>query len=50
MEFQRNISTSLKEWRKKKDRKPLIVQGARQVGKTTAVIAFGQEAFGDCLF
>ena len=39
--FQRNIILKLDEWRKKSNRKPLIIRGARQVGKTTVVKQFG---------
>jgi predicted AAA+ superfamily ATPase len=41
--FKRHITTTLLHWRAKKDRKPLIIRGARQVGKTTLVHQFGQE-------
>ena len=35
--FKRNIISSLNGWRVNKNRKPLILRGARQVGKTTSV-------------
>jgi len=38
----RNIINDLQEWRKRKKRKPLVLRGARQVGKTTLVDEFGQ--------
>jgi hypothetical protein len=38
--FQRNILGELKKWRGKENRKPLIIRGARQVGKTTVVRQF----------
>ena len=41
--FQRSILKFLRNWRNKPGRKPLIVRGARQVGKTTAVEMFGGE-------
>jgi predicted AAA+ superfamily ATPase len=41
--FFRNIIHELREWSVQKDRKPLILRGARQVGKTTAVEIFSQE-------
>lgn len=41
--FQRDIITELRHWAKKKNRKPLVLRGARQVGKTSAVNEFGQE-------
>lgn len=41
--FRRNILYRLQEWRTKMNRKPLIIRGARQVGKTTVVRQFAQE-------
>lgn len=41
--FKRDILTSLEEWRKDSHRKPLILRGARQVGKTTVVNEFGKQ-------
>jgi predicted AAA+ superfamily ATPase len=39
--FQRGIQSELIKWHQKKNRKPLIIRGARQVGKTTAIQQFG---------
>lgn len=41
----RNIITQLKAWKEKEGRKPLILAGARQVGKTYILRKFGEEAF-----
>lgn len=41
--FERTILKELKKWDQENDRKPLIIRGARQVGKTTIVNLFGQE-------
>lgn len=41
--FYRNILDDLEDWVKKEDRKPLIIKGARQVGKTTAVNMFSEK-------
>ncbi len=41
--FERNAIFWLREWRKKSTRKPLVIRGARQVGKTSLVDAFGRE-------
>ena len=41
--IKRNIINELRDWRKRKDRKPLVLRGARQVGKTTLVDEFGRE-------
>lgn len=38
--FKRDILRRLGDWQNKSDRKPLILRGARQVGKTTAVKLF----------
>jgi len=43
--MRRNIWNKLVEWKDKKDRKPLILKGARQVGKTYILQAFGKEYF-----
>lgn len=40
--FHRLILSALKEWSEFKYRKPLVLRGARQVGKTTAVRMFGK--------
>lgn len=37
MYIQRKIDSSLIEWMTEKDRKPLLIRGARQIGKTTAI-------------
>lgn len=42
MEFKRDISRHLKEWKTNPNRKPLILRGARQVGKTTLVKEFAK--------
>lgn len=38
--FPRNIVTALEKWRQSPNRKPLVIRGARQVGKTTLVQQF----------
>ncbi len=40
--IQRNLYRQLEDWKSKANRKPLIIRGARQVGKTTLVNQFGQ--------
>ena len=42
-DFKRNMLCALKEWRKSEDRKPLVIRGARQVGKTTVVKQFASQ-------
>ena len=41
----RKIMEYLKNWKQSHHRKPLILQGARQVGKTYAILAFGREHY-----
>lgn len=38
----RKIMNFLEEWKESKNRKPLVLQGARQVGKTYSVLEFGR--------
>lgn len=45
MEIKRNIIEQLIKWKKSRFRNPLIVQGARQVGKTYILKSFGQKYF-----
>jgi uncharacterized protein len=42
MIFSRKIETSLYEWKAKHNRKPLILRGARQVGKSTLIKKMGE--------
>ncbi|OQY04019.1 MAG: AAA family ATPase [Bacteroidetes bacterium 4572_117] len=41
--FQRSYIERLKKWASKSDRKPLVLRGARQVGKTTIVKMFARQ-------
>ena len=38
--LKRKIDSYLKQWKKSEDKMPLIVKGARQVGKTASIMAF----------
>jgi hypothetical protein len=42
MNFKRHITKSLEKWKISKTRKPLILRGARQVGKTTLINSFAK--------
>ncbi len=42
MSFNRSIFDFLNDWKISKYRKPLVLRGARQVGKTTAIKEFGK--------
>lgn len=41
----RKIMDYLKEWKHSEHRKPLILQGARQVGKTYSILEFGRTCY-----
>jgi len=41
--FKRDILKELTKWKENKFRKPLVIRGARQVGKTTAVHLFSKQ-------
>ena len=43
--MQRTVMKKLKEWKTKRNRKPLILKGARQVGKTWLMKQFGADYF-----
>lgn len=43
--MQRHILAKLKTWYEKSTRKPLVIQGARQVGKTWLMKHFGEQHF-----
>ena len=47
--FYRKIINYFLKWKEKKERKPLIVRGARQVGKTCAVLLFGKKYFKEVI-
>lgn len=51
--MQRLLFEKLEEWRTSVDRKPLVLRGARQVGKTWLLQEFGKqkyECFWQALF
>jgi predicted AAA+ superfamily ATPase len=45
MKIERDILTDLKEWKNSRYRKPLVLQGARQVGKSFILKQFGEQYF-----
>lgn len=48
--FKRSIIKQLEQWKDKPDRKPLMLLGARQVGKTFVLKQFGKENFEHCAY
>ncbi len=47
--MKRSIEKELLEWKNSSDHKPLIVRGARQVGKSYTIESFGSHHFSDVL-
>ncbi len=45
MEIYREITEKLKIWKNSEDRRPLIIQGARQIGKTWVMKKFGKDHY-----
>lgn len=50
MEIKREIIDKLKAWKDNPRRKPLVLQGARQVGKSWVLKKFGQECYEDMVY
>lgn len=48
--MERLLLNELEKWKNKKRRKPLIIQGARQVGKTWIMKEFGNRYFQDVVY
>ena len=49
MEIKRDIIETFKQWKDAPDRKPILLKGARQIGKTWAMEAFGKACFDYCV-
>lgn len=48
--MERILINELQKWKEKSDRKPLILRGARQVGKTWLLKDFGKKSFKDVCY
>jgi hypothetical protein len=49
--MRRKIEQKLAEWKKTQEgRKPLLMQGARQVGKTYSLLRFGEDSFDNVVY
>ena len=48
--MKRNVLDQLVQWKRRPTRKPLLVQGARQVGKTWAIKEFARREFDDIAY
>jgi predicted AAA+ superfamily ATPase len=47
--FKRDLQIDLEKWQMQPSRKPLVIRGARQVGKTTVISEFGKN-FGQYIY
>lgn len=50
MYLKRKIDEYLQRWKKEEDRKPLIVKGPRQVGKTESIQRFGEKNYKSVIY
>ena len=48
--MERKIISDLIKWKNSSDRKPLILKGARQVGKTYIALTFGKKYYKSCVY
>ena len=48
--MKRNAMAALQQWKDSKNRKPLVLRGARQVGKTWLMKEFGRTAYEDFVY
>ena len=49
MKIERDIINQFKAWKEAPDIKPILLKGARQIGKTWAMETFGKECFNYCV-
>ena len=50
MYFRRKIDSYLRQWKDKENRLPLIIKGARQIGKTESIVHFASENYENIVF
>jgi predicted AAA+ superfamily ATPase len=50
MKIERDILNELSDWKNSRYRKPLVLQGARQVGKSFILKQFGTQYFENCCY
>ncbi len=48
--MERDVIKKLRKWKESKNRKPLIIHGARQVGKTYIIKQFGKENYENLIY
>lgn len=50
IELKRKIDKKLIEWKNDPDKLPLIIEGARQIGKTYSILKFGKENYQEVVY
>jgi uncharacterized protein len=50
MKIERDVLNNLEKWKNSPYRKPLVLQGARQVGKSFVLKEFGEQYFENCCY
>ncbi len=50
MYLKRKVDTILSEWHENPSRKPLIIKGARQVGKTESIMRFAKGCYDNIIY
>ena len=50
MYFRRKIDDFLIQWKQDSSHKPLIVKGARQIGKTESILHFANEQYSSVVY
>lgn len=48
--LKRKIDLFLRDWKNKEDHKPLVIKGARQVGKTSSILEFAKENYKSYIY
>ena len=48
--MKRLVEQRLNEWKNSANRKPLLIYGARQIGKTYSMLAFGKEHYANTVY
>ena len=48
--FRRKIDIILNDWKQSIDRKPIVIKGCRQCGKTSSVLAFAKEHYSHVIY
>lgn len=49
-QFTRKVDSYLRQWKDKENRLPLIIKGARQIGKTESIVHFASENYENIVF